>query len=170
VLSRRDMPLGERAGAGHVRATLAAMTGDEALARRSSQEAVALMEESGLVLRRGLGAIDSGYGSIILGDLDGAERELRAGNEALLRAGETGTRASVAQLLADVLFRKGETDEAATFAEEARALANEVDLDAQPKWRGGLGGGGALRRGPLRGGRDMAWTGGTVAAEGPAPQ
>ncbi|HEU5213833.1 MAG TPA: adenylate/guanylate cyclase domain-containing protein [Gaiellaceae bacterium] len=139
VLSRRDIPLTARALAGHTRAALAAMTGDGEFARRSANEAIALIEESGLQYRRGLASIDIAYAYAILGDLDSAEHELRAGNDVLLRVGETGTRSSVTSLLAEVLLRKGEIDEAATLAEEARMLANELDLDAQPRWRTVLG-------------------------------
>ena len=135
VLARRDMPLMARSQAGHAQAALAAMTGDEQLARRSANEAVALIDESGLAIRRGLASIDIGYAYLVLDDLDAAEHELRAGNDVLLRVGETGMRSSVTPLLADVLVRKGEIDEAARLAEEARTLANELDLDAQLRWR-----------------------------------
>jgi class 3 adenylate cyclase/tetratricopeptide (TPR) repeat protein len=134
-LARGDVALPDRALAFHVRAPLAAMVGDEELSRSSAREAIALIEEADLTIRRGIASIDLGYAYLILGDPDEAEQELRAGYEALARAGETGTRASVAALLADVLLRKGQLDEAATLAEETRALANVEDLDAQPKWR-----------------------------------
>jgi len=121
-----------------VRALLAAMRGDLDLAYASSSAAATLGEEFGLVLQKGLRAVDIGFAQAISGDLDAAERELRVGYVLLAEVGETGTRATLTAMLADVAFRQGRDEEVVRLAEESRAISGHDDLDAQPRWRAAL--------------------------------
>jgi tetratricopeptide (TPR) repeat protein len=126
----------DKAHALQVRALLLAMQGDFDAARGSSARALALIEEFGMTLARGIYAIDVGLAELLAGDLDRSERELRRGHELLAAIGDTGVRSSVDAVLSDVLFLLGRDDEALEFAEASRAAASVDDLDSQPRWRG----------------------------------
>jgi class 3 adenylate cyclase/tetratricopeptide (TPR) repeat protein len=126
----------DKAHALQVRALLLAMQGDFDAARGSSARALALIEEFGMTLARGIYAIDVGLAELLAGDLDRSERELRRGHELLAEIGDTGVRSSVDAVLGDVLFLLGRDDEALEFAEASRAAASVDDLDSQPRWRG----------------------------------
>ena len=138
LLTHQTANVGEQVHALQVRALLAAMRGDLELTRTSGSAAFALVEEFGLVLQKGTYAVDIGLAQALSGDLDAAERELRVGNELLAAMGETGTRATLTAVLADVAFRQGRDDDAVRLAEESRAISGADDLDAQPRWRAAL--------------------------------
>ena len=135
LLEHQTANVSDKVHALQVRALLAAMRGDLDLTRTSSRAASTLGEEFGLVLQKGTYAADIGLAQALSGDLDGAERELRVGNELFAAMGETGTRATLTAMLADVASRQGRDKDAMRFAEESRALSATDDLDAQPRWR-----------------------------------
>ena len=126
----------DKAHALQVRALFLSMRGDFDAARDSGARALALIEELGLTLQRGIYAIDVGLAELLAGDLENAEYELRRGHDLLVGIGDVGVRASVDAVLSDVLFLQGRDDEALQLAEESRAVASVDDLDAQPRWRG----------------------------------
>ena len=138
ILSRESTNAANKALALHVRALLHAMRGEREQARTSASDSLALLEEFGLTLGRGIYSMDVGYAHALEGDLEEAARELRRGHELLHSVGDTGARCTVDAMLADVLFRLGQLDEAAWFAEESRSIAAADDLDAQPRWRAAL--------------------------------
>jgi tetratricopeptide (TPR) repeat protein len=139
LLATESTYMGLTAHALQARALLAAMQGEFELSRSAAADALALIDELGLVLSKGVYAGDVGYASLLAGDLDIAESQLRAGEELFARMGETGTRATVVGLLADVLVRRGRDDEAVQYVEEGRAIAAADDFDAQARWRIVLG-------------------------------
>ena len=114
------------------------MQGDFELSRDSASQAWAIIEEFGLNLQHGIYAIDVGVAVLLEGEDTVAERTLRAANETLAGVGETGARATLVALLADLVAKNGSVDEAARFAEESRAIASTDDLDAQGRWRPAL--------------------------------
>ena len=128
----------DRAQALQVRSLFMTMQGAFDGARRSSADAWALIEEFGLTLGKGVYAMDVGYGLMLGGELDEAERELRRGHDLLVSVGDSGARCTVDAMLADVLFRLGRVEEAAQFADESRTISGVDDLDAQPRWRAAL--------------------------------
>jgi class 3 adenylate cyclase/tetratricopeptide (TPR) repeat protein len=138
LLSGDVANVAHKAHALHVRAFLLAMQGEIDGARRSASDSLALIEEFGLTLSRGIYSMDAGFAMALLGDLDEGERVLRHGHDVLASAGDTGARCTVDAMLADVLFRQGRLEEARSLAEESGAIAAVDDLDAQPRWRAAL--------------------------------
>ncbi len=138
VLQHEGANIAHKAHALQVRALLAAMQGDFELSRDSASRAWAIIEEFGLNLQHGIYAIDVGVAVLLEGEDTVAERTLRAANETLAGVGETGARATLVALLADLVAKNGSVDEAARFAEESRAIASTDDLDAQGRWRPAL--------------------------------
>jgi class 3 adenylate cyclase/tetratricopeptide (TPR) repeat protein len=138
ILERDDVNVALRVHASQVRAVAAALLGDEAGAREAGRRAAALIEEYDLRLQRGIYAVDYGFALELLGDLEGAETELRRGNEVLEAVGDTGTRATLLGELATVLARLDRVGEAEAAAEEGRSLAAPDDFDALTRWRIGL--------------------------------
>ena len=128
----------DKAHALQVRSFFLAMQTDFEAARRSASQAWALIEEFGFTLVKGLYAVDVGFALSLSGDLDEAERELRRGHDLLVEIGDTGVRATLDAVLADVLFRQGRADEATGFVEGSRTSSATDDLDAQPRWRAAL--------------------------------
>ncbi len=124
----------ERALQAGVKTTLAAllaMRGDFDDARALYAEAIALYEELGLRFRRTVRRLVGAEIERLAGDLRAAERELRAGYEALAAMGESGVRAVLAAYLADVLVDLGQDDEAERFARMAAAAVEERDVAPQ---------------------------------------
>jgi tetratricopeptide (TPR) repeat protein len=66
---------------------------------------------------------------LLAGDFAAAERELRAGYDALGKIGEDGYRSMIAALLADAVLEQGRADEALQLVEEARELAGATGAD-----------------------------------------
>ncbi|HKP17653.1 MAG TPA: tetratricopeptide repeat protein, partial [Gaiellaceae bacterium] len=71
----------------------------------------------------------------LAGDLESAERELRAGCEALERMGATSLLAWLLGLLAEVVLELGRFGEADRLARRSEELAAVDDIDAQIQWR-----------------------------------
>ena len=70
---------------------------------------------------------------MLAGNLEAAEQELREGLEIMEPVGSVGYQSA---LLADVLFRRGATDEAERLASIAQAEAADDNIAAQVVWRG----------------------------------
>ena len=138
LLSGEIANVANKALALHVRALLLAMQGDFDEARSSASDSFALIEEFGLTLSRGIHSMDVGFALALSGDLDESLRVLRRGHDVLEWVGDSGARCTLDAMLADVLFRAGQADEAARYAEESREIAAADDLDAQPRWRTAL--------------------------------
>ncbi|HEY3069047.1 MAG TPA: adenylate/guanylate cyclase domain-containing protein [Gaiellaceae bacterium] len=68
---------------------------------------------------------------LLAGEVDWAERELRAGYESLERMGEKGFRSTIAALLADALYQQGRYDEAQYFAQACLQIAGAHDVASQ---------------------------------------
>ena len=94
-----------------------------------------MIDEFGLTLSRGIYAIDTGCAYVLAEELGRAEAELRRGRDAMMEVGDTGVRATVVAVLADVVGRLGRQEEALAFVDECRAIAGQDDLDVQPRWR-----------------------------------
>ena len=138
LLENETSNVADKAHALQVRSLFLAMQSDFDGARSSSSQAWSLIEEFGLTLLRGTHAIDVGFAEALAGDLDQAARELRRGHDLLADIGDTGVRATLDAVLADVLFRQGRDEEARRFAEQSRTISATDDLDAQPRWRAAL--------------------------------
>jgi hypothetical protein len=69
------------------------------------------------------------------GDLDEAERALRAEIDCGERAGMTGTNSSSMGYLAECLCALGKFDEVEQWAEASRAATEEYDIESQIAWR-----------------------------------
>jgi class 3 adenylate cyclase/tetratricopeptide (TPR) repeat protein len=78
----------------------------------------------------------SGPIEVLAGDLEAAERELRAGYKALQALGETSTLSTNAALLARTLEFQGRLDEAESFTVVSEQTAPRDDLASQTTWRG----------------------------------
>jgi tetratricopeptide (TPR) repeat protein len=69
------------------------------------------------------------------GDIEAAERELRRDYDALAAIDESYFRSTVAARLASVLQRAGKPDEALFFADIAKDIGEEDDVETQVGWR-----------------------------------
>jgi class 3 adenylate cyclase/tetratricopeptide (TPR) repeat protein len=161
-----------RAGRGHAaievstRAKLAgleAMRGRLDLARELYMHCRAVGEEFGV--GPVLAAISnySGPIEVLAGDLEAAERELRAGYEALQALGETSTLSTNAALLARTLELQGHLDEAEAFTVVSEQAASRDDLASQTTWRG-VRARVFARRGALKEGEQLAREAVAIAA------
>jgi tetratricopeptide (TPR) repeat protein len=114
-------------------AGLKGMRGDFEEARALAAAARQTYRELGLRLAvAGLTQV-SGPLEALAGDLEAAEQELREGLEIMEPVGSVGYQAA---LLADVLLRRGATDEAERFASIAQTEAADDNIAAQVIWRG----------------------------------
>jgi class 3 adenylate cyclase/tetratricopeptide (TPR) repeat protein len=114
-------------------AGLRAMRGDFDQARASAATARRIYEDLGLRLAvAGLTQI-TGPVELLAGDLEAAERELREGLEILEPVGSAGYQAA---LLAEVLYQRGDVEEAERFAGMAELEAAQDNIAAQVILRG----------------------------------
>jgi class 3 adenylate cyclase/tetratricopeptide (TPR) repeat protein len=114
-----------------------AMLGDFDAARRAIAEANAMAEDLGFVWHRAGVASAAGFVERLAGDLEAAERELRAGYELVERSGMTGSYFGMAlrDELADVLCALGRYEEARELSALSEELATPDDVQAQVQWR-----------------------------------
>jgi class 3 adenylate cyclase/predicted ATPase len=113
-------------------AGLKAMRGDFEEARSLAAAARQAYEELGLRLATaGLTQV-TGPLELLAGDLDAAERELREGLDILQPLGSSGYQDA---LLADVVYRRGNVDEAERLLARAEAEAADDNIAAQVEWR-----------------------------------
>jgi tetratricopeptide (TPR) repeat protein len=80
-------------------------------------------------------SIDSGRVEMLAGDLEAAERELRRDYDALAAIDERYFRSTIAAILAEVLWERGDRDEAATYATIAEEISDADDVLSQVIWR-----------------------------------
>lgn len=116
-------------------AQLQAMQGDFVNARELYRRAKEMLDEIGPGVVTASTSIDAAAVEILAGDLDAAERALRADNATLAAMGEQYVRSAVLGLLGRVLTLNGRLDEAAAIAEETKSIAAEDDVDPQVAWR-----------------------------------
>ena len=114
---------------------LEAMRGNFARARTLYRHSRAILEEFGWRLFAALTSIDSGDIEMLAGDPDAAEAELRRDYRSLEEMGERNYISTIAGLLGDVLYRKGDLAEAAQFAGLCEELAAADDVPSNFHWR-----------------------------------
>jgi len=131
-----DWSRGSRVMAANIGISLAGlkgMRGDFDEARALAASARQTYRELGLRLAvAGLTQV-SGPIEVLAGNLEAAEQELREGLEIMEPVGSVGYQSA---LLADVLFRRGATDEAERLASIAEAESAVDNIAAQVVWRG----------------------------------
>ena len=131
-------PLEQRriaAAAHRALAGLRAMEGSFDDARRLARQDRAILEDLGLKVAAGMAAEEYGLVEILAGDAAAAERELRAGYQALEEIGETSSLANLAAMLAQVLYSQKRDDEALRFSEISEQATARDDLAPQVQWR-----------------------------------
>jgi ATP/maltotriose-dependent transcriptional regulator MalT len=115
---------------------LYAMQGAFGEARDFYRRGQAILQELGAGIDSSSTSIDSARVELLAGDLAAAEQELRRDHETLLALGERYYRSTVAAMLAEVLWRRGQLDAAAAFSAIAADISDEDDLLSQVTWRG----------------------------------
>ena len=93
----------------------------------------AIYDKLGLDVARAWSVFEAVAVERAVGDLDAAERELRAAADVLRQRGEHLVLSTVAALLADICLEKGNEDEARSLVEEALRLSAPDDLLTQTK-------------------------------------
>jgi tetratricopeptide (TPR) repeat protein len=114
---------------------LEAMQGSFDVARELIGGAVALADQLGLEVDASGAHSDASEIELLAGRPADAERVLRISIAGLDRRGDVGHRATVAPLLADVLYLQGRPDEAMQLTELVARSALADDLDPQVAWR-----------------------------------
>jgi tetratricopeptide (TPR) repeat protein len=115
-------------------AGLHAMVGRFDLARTLLAEANEIFEELGQTRYSSAWDLD-GIVELLAGDLDAAERLLRAGYLALEKMGDRAFRPTTAAYLAEALYAQGRDEEAGPLTEISEQLAAREDLLTQVVWR-----------------------------------
>ena len=116
-------------------ALLEAMRGNFQLGRELIAAALTLTEQLGLEVDASGTQADSAEIELLAGRPEAAERVLRLSVAALERRGDVGHLATVAPLLADVLYLQGRADEAMPLTALVAESALTDDLDSQVGWR-----------------------------------
>jgi class 3 adenylate cyclase/tetratricopeptide (TPR) repeat protein len=112
-------------------AELVAMQGDFAEARRRYTDSKEVLLDVGNKVYAAGVALYAGPIELLAGDAHAALAELRPAYELLEEIGETGTRSSVAALLARAAHAAGETEEAARLAELSASISSPHDVLTQ---------------------------------------
>jgi class 3 adenylate cyclase/tetratricopeptide (TPR) repeat protein len=131
ILELAEDDRGTRAFVFSILSLLHAMKGESAEARTCYVAARALFEDLGLTVLAAWVSLQSGPAELLAGDLHAAERELTRAYEALSEIGEKYYLSTVAGLLGQLRYEQGRHEEAREFAEEARALATDDDVESQ---------------------------------------
>jgi predicted ATPase/class 3 adenylate cyclase len=118
-----------------VLAQLCAMQGDIEPARELYETQRRMLADLGPSVTAMSTSIERARVERLAGDLDAAERELRADDAALTALGERYFRSTVVAMLAGVLVTGGRTSEAGEIVVTARELADEDDALSQVLWR-----------------------------------
>jgi tetratricopeptide (TPR) repeat protein len=132
-----------------------AITGDHERGRAMTATAVAVQREAGMLVIAGAGAMGRAYIELAAGDLEAAEQLLRDGLEELERLGDRAYYATVGLVLAEVLRRQGDYDEAASWCRVVREttgsddVVNDIGVDALEGYL-------LARAGDLEGGERLA--------------
>jgi tetratricopeptide (TPR) repeat protein len=116
-------------------AQLHAMRSDFAKGRDSYRHFQDVLTDLGAGVNARSTSIESSRVEVLAGDLDAAERELRRDDASLAAIGERYFRSTVAGLLADVLFAKGQLAEADSYSSLCQEIADEDDALSQVLWR-----------------------------------
>ena len=119
-----------------VLAYLSAMAGADVEARTYLERSRQRHEELGLTFSRAHWTVLSGMALLYIGDLPGAEAELRWGYQTLRDMGERAALSTVAGYLARVLVAEGRYAEAEALTVESEHAAAAGDLASQIVWRG----------------------------------
>jgi predicted ATPase/DNA-binding SARP family transcriptional activator len=104
-------------------------------ARAAVARAQSAQTRCGAKIDSAMSAGRAGLIEMIAGDLTVAETKLKQGCDALRATGQRGYLSSLLPRLAEVEYALGRTGEAQRLTEEAEALAEADDLDAQARWR-----------------------------------
>ena len=104
-------------------------------ARRSYREAQAILGELGSTLEAFSTSIEASRVELLAGDLAAAEAELRRDDAALAAIDERYFRSTVAAILANVLWLRGDASGAQSYSELAEAIADSDDVWSQLAWR-----------------------------------
>jgi ATP/maltotriose-dependent transcriptional regulator MalT len=94
-----------------------------------------LFEELGLDMEKARLGMETSNVERLAGDLEAAERELRASYEALDAVGEKYVLSTVAGFLAQTLLERGALEEAGVECDRSRDLATDADVATQGLWR-----------------------------------
>jgi len=116
-------------------AALYAMQGDFETARSLVREANTLLGELGRIYTVALAQYDAMV-ELLAGEPGVAEERLRSAYERLDELGERALFASIAAMLANVIYAQGRYSEAGEFCRASREAAAADDLSAQVEWRG----------------------------------
>ncbi len=103
--------------------------------RALTAQGLAVAEEFGVVIRRGVHTLQAAEVELLAGDLEAAERHIREGDEILRRVGETGFRSTVLGYLADVLARLGRAEEARHVLAELGQIVQAGDFEPEARTR-----------------------------------
>ena len=104
-------------------------------ARASAALARSIALEMGQPIEAAIATHASGAVERLAGNVEGAERELRAGYVTFLEAGEQRMRSTSAGYLAHVLCDRAALDEALTLTVEAETISADDDYLSQVLWR-----------------------------------
>ncbi|HEV3472474.1 MAG TPA: AAA family ATPase, partial [Actinomycetota bacterium] len=133
--ARANADLRSEARALGILATVFALRGDVDVGRRLIAEQKAIYDKVGMEVYLAWSAFESSAVELAAGDLDGAERELRAAAEILEAKEEGVVLPTILALLADTLFEKGERDGRLALIERAETMAPEDDVLTHIKCR-----------------------------------
>ena len=129
---------GDRKAEATILSTIAvvdAMLGSFDVARSRHAAARTILSELGRSVMSASTSIEGARVEVLAGDLEGAERLLRADEAELAALGERYFRSTITGLLANVLEGRGLTDEAETYVQLTQELADEDDTNSQVLWR-----------------------------------
>jgi tetratricopeptide (TPR) repeat protein len=133
-----ELTAGDRQSEGivlSVLATLYAMQGEFDHARALAVRGRTVFEELGLEMEKARLGMEASSIERLAGDLEAAERELRAAYDALDAVGERYVLSTVAGFLAQTLLELGEIAEASAMCDRSRELATDADVATQGLWR-----------------------------------
>jgi class 3 adenylate cyclase len=116
-------------------AHLEAMRANFDIARLRYRRSRELLEDFGYRFFAALTSLISGPVEMLAGQLDAAERELRADYETLDRMGERNYISTTAGMLAGVVYRQGRYQESAELAGFCQEVASADDVPSQFLWR-----------------------------------
>jgi len=116
-------------------ALLYAFAGRIADARAARARGRAMLTRLGAKLTLAIVPFHSGVIELIAGDPAAAERELRAGYQALQAMGEQGYLTSTTAILAEAVYAQDRLNEAEQLTAQTKALAKPDDSANQARWR-----------------------------------
>ena len=129
---------GDRQAEGMLLALLAglvAMNGEFDRARELADRGIAMLQELGVNDLVASAVLEAWRVEMLAGDVDTAERRLRAAYDLLVAMGEKYLLSTVSGLLAQTLYVLGRYDEIEPYARLTEELAIEDDVDTQALWR-----------------------------------